>query len=354
MRAKEFLFELADKPYPFQIAQQTAARGTFGFNTDNGSEYIVHITPYAEGGAFQNNALDVSFALMQNGKHVGTATGTAGEDALRVFSTVLEAVKQALTKRAEQGVEINYIQFKADTTEPKRVALYQRFAKNINRYLPGWEFAGSNVNDGIATFLVKRKSEELDEVEELDFISKSKSAGFRGPKNIYVIKDRYGAKKLLDTGRYSIWKSHEMGTSIYYVVDNKTDLAQIQLTATERNNVLSGLGLYAAPGNTIKAADFYRLLITKLNKVLVADKQSPGSQAVWAKLNKFPDVGVHGWLNGKAVNIDTKDREYAYGTSPKKSGRWVMNPSTGMQRWVSNDTPENRDAVKMKLVAHKK
>ena len=120
----------------------------------------------------------------------------------------------------------------------------------------------------------------------------------------------------------------------------------------DRNNVLDDLSLFAAPNNTVKAADFYRILITKLNKILVADRQSPGSQAVWAKLAKFPDVNVHGWLNGKPVNITPADREYAYGTEER--GRWKMNSATGIQSWISNDTPENRAAKNMKLVAHKK
>ena len=150
------LTELADKPYPFQIAQHGAEKSTFGFDTDNESEYIVKIVPFVVGQAFQNNALDVSFALMQDGRYVDTATGQAGQDALRVFGTVVEAVKQTIAKRTEQGLNIEYIQFKAVSKEPKRVALYQRFAKNIGRYIPGWEFWKNWYDDGISTSIVKK------------------------------------------------------------------------------------------------------------------------------------------------------------------------------------------------------
>lgn len=191
----------------------------------------------------------------------------------------------------------------------------------------------------------------IDEVEELTRVSKSKKQGFRGPRDVTTLSKNFGLEQVLDTGNFSIWYGRVKGYAMYYVVDNTTQQAQIQLMAHERNNVLTDLNLFAAPGNTIKAADFYRILITKLNKVLVASQQSPGSQAVWAKLNKFPDVGIHGWADGKPVNIDTRDREYAYGTQP--GGRWVGS-RTGVQQWTSNDTPENRAAKNMKLVAHKK
>lgn len=195
-----------------------------------------------------------------------------------------------------------------------------------------------------------RAHELANEVEELDSVSKSKRQGFRGPRKVSVIQSSFGAKKLLDAGNFSIWRGSERGQSLYYVVDNRTQEAQIQLMCLERNNVLKDLSLFAAPGNTIKAVDFYRLLITKLNKVLVASSQSPGSQAVWAKLNKFPDVGIHGWLNGKAVNIDTRDREYAY--APYQSS-YEKDPATGRLRQAKK-SPELVDALNMKLVAHKK
>lgn len=176
----------------------------------------------------------------------------------------------------------------------------------------------------------------IDEVEEIE-LSRSKRAGYAGPRDIEVLSKGFNLKKVLDLGNFSIWRGSKYGNSIYYIVDNRTKQAQIQLTARERKNVLSHLNLFAAPGNTVKAADFYRLLITKLDKVLVGDRQSPGSQAVWAKLNKFPDVGIHGWLDGKPVNIDTRDREYAYG-----------------DRVGSIAPQEFKDAYNMKLVAHKK
>lgn len=186
-------------------------------------------------------------------------------------------------------------------------------------------------------------SDSIDEVEEIE-VSKSKHQGYAGPRDIEILAPGFDLKNVLELGNFSIWRGSKHGNSIYYIVDNRTKQAQIQLTARERKNVLSNLNLFAAPGNTVKAADFYRLLITKLDKVLVGDRQSPGSQAVWAKLNKFPDVDIHGWLRGKPVNIDTSDREYAYATRKQAFGH----------NWHDNGSPEFTNAFDMKLVAHKK
>lgn len=191
----------------------------------------------------------------------------------------------------------------------------------------------------------------IDEVEELSSVSKSKTKGFKGPRDVEGIK-ALGVTPITDLGQFSVWHGSMQGESIYYIIDNSSQQAQIQLGCRERNNVLTHLNLYAAPGNTVKAVDFYRILITKLGKTLVADRQSPGSQAVWARLAKLPDVGVHGWLNGQAVNITPADREYAYGTPD--GGRWSRANKTGVQSWISNKTPENTAARNMKLVAHKK
>ena len=204
---------------------------------------------------------------------------------------------------------------------------------------------------GLGRAIYKVGESELDEVEELDSVSKSKRQGYMGPRNINVLQRQLGVNQLLNLKNFSIWSSSNGVQSIYYVVDDRTQEAQIQLRCEEKNNVLSYLDLFAAPNNTIKAADFYRILITKLNKVLVADRQSPGSQAVWAKLNTFPDVSIHGWLNGKPVNITAADREYAYAEPPEN---WLAGfNKTGRPRYARR-SKELDDAYKMKLVAHKK
>ena len=120
--------------------------------------------------------------------------------------------------------------------------------------------------------------------------------------------------------------------------EGKVDLA---LGSIEVNNVLSKLNLYAInKQNTLKAHNFYAFLITKLNKTLVAAEQSPGGHAVWKQLQKFhKNISIHGWLHGKAVNVDMRDPEYTH--APEES-------------WLDHDSAEIQNARNMKLIATKK
>lgn len=151
------LTELADKPYPFEFVQHGAVKSAFGFTTDADSEYVVEIYPMRSGNSFQNNLLEVTFAQLKDGATIDSQTGDAGSDALRIFGTVVAATKEALAKRTGQGLNIEYIRFLAKNGEPKRVALYTRFAKNIGRYLSDWEFDGSESKGESTVFQVKRK-----------------------------------------------------------------------------------------------------------------------------------------------------------------------------------------------------
>jgi hypothetical protein len=165
LKESQQLTELADKPYPFQYAQHGAMQSAYGFETESGAEYAVIIFPRKLGSGFQNNLLEVTFALLQDGEAIDTQTGQAGKDALRIFGTVLEAVKSALNKRTEQGLDIEYIRFAAKNLEPKRVALYSRMAQNIGRYLPGWTFDSTEQNNNSTSFVVKRSTELNDAVK---------------------------------------------------------------------------------------------------------------------------------------------------------------------------------------------
>jgi hypothetical protein len=123
-------------------------------------------------------------------------------------------------------------------------------------------------------------------------------------------------------------------------INPTTGLSDMELRGYEKNKVLSNLTLVAHPGNTIKAHQFYHFLITKLNKTLVANRQSPGSTKVWGQLQRYHrDVGIHGWLNGKAINIDMQDQEYTHEPKPTD---------------FRKIPPESKDAYNMELVAYKK
>jgi hypothetical protein len=179
-------------------------------------------------------------------------------------------------------------------------------------------------------------SEIIQEVEEIDITKSKRNYSVDRPKTIKQLDDA-GAMQILRVGDILIYRDGSKSVPRYTSVLQSTGRVQIILECEERNGVLTNLRLMALPGNTLSAAKFYHMLITKLNKTLVGTHQSPGSQATWAKLNKYRDVEIHGWLNGKPVNITPLDREYAYA------------PAVGYF-----SPQELKDANKMKLVACKK
>lgn len=133
MRAAELLLELADSHYEI-LVQTTDHYGLhYFFETRTGDEYKVQIL--WDGPLGQ---VSVEFALRQGVEWADHVTGGAGTESLRVFSTVIHCVKDAIAREPE----IDTITFDATFAEPSRVALYRRFAANASRYLPGWRYVG--------------------------------------------------------------------------------------------------------------------------------------------------------------------------------------------------------------------
>jgi len=93
------------------------------------------------------------------------------------------------------------------------------------------------------------------------------------------------------------------GDTTYFALDPRTKKATIAVRGKLKNGVLSNLYLAAKNNNKLPAEDFYHYLIKNYLKALETDSQSEGAIKVWQKLSKKRDVNIHGWYNGKAVNI---------------------------------------------------
>ena len=188
-------------------------------------------------------------------------------------------------------------------------------------------------------------TEGLNEVEEIDYISHKKGKQHHDDPTNKDDLERLGAVivgRMKSGHTIYVEKSKDSSSWTSYYALSPTGLVDLALGGYEKKNVLSDLNLYAInKANTLKAHDFYHFLITKLNKVLVADRQSPGGHAVWKQMQKFhKDINIHGWLKGKPVNIDMNDDEYTH--APEHSD------------YLSDVSPETSDAMKMQLVASKK
>lgn len=161
-----------------------------------------------------------------------------------------------------------------------------------------------------------------DLVDEVKLLARVKGKGSEPgqlPKFGREIKpgqeQRYLGKKIADFGDYEIWQEYIGGQVSYHLFNPATRQAIItsfgsRYPGNPHSFVISGL--YAAPGNPIRAAEFYRALIHELGLTLVSDrKQSPGGQKVWQQLEKFRDVEVHGYdtRTGEVLNIGASDEE---------------------------------------------
>ena len=163
---------------------------------------------------------------------------------------------------------------------------------------------------------------EVNLVAEVKLLAKVKGKGAdlsnlpRGGREIPQGRElEYLGRRQADLGPYEIWRDY-LGGQVSYHLWNPTTRRTIITAFGSRyhRNPHSFIvsGLYAAPGNPIRAAEFYRALVRDLGLTLISDrKQSPGGQSVWQQLEKFPDVEVYGFdtRTGKVLNIGAGDEE---------------------------------------------
>ena len=130
---------------------------------------------------------------------------------------------------------------------------------------------------------------------------------------------KYIGKPVGKLGRYPIYRDYLEGQLSYHLLD--PDTRQVLITSfgsRYRDNPNSYVisGLYAAPGNPVRASQFYHALIKDLGLTLVSDVvQSPGGYKVWKELEqRFRDVNVYGYDTRKnqLINIGTDDEEESH------------------------------------------
>jgi hypothetical protein len=160
---------------------------------------------------------------------------------------------------------------------------------------------------------------ELDEVQILSRVKGKGSEPGQLPRFGRPIEageeSRYLGRRIADYRGHEIWRDFLGGQLTYTLFDPESRQAVItafgsRYPGNPNSFVISGL--YAAPGNPIRAAEFYRALIQELGVTLISDrKQSPGGQRVWQQLERFPDVEVYGYdtRTGKTLNISASDEE---------------------------------------------
>jgi hypothetical protein len=189
-----------------------------------------------------------------------------------------------------------------------------------------------------------RANEFIYEVEKIelnkDKAVKNLSQGQESEQSLIAGKAKFLGKTATGHKIYQSRLVTDTSDAKFDAINPTTGLSNMEVRGYIKNGVFKNLTLVAHPGNTIKAHQLYHFLITKVGLTLMADRQSTGSMKVWGQLQRYHrDVAIHGWLNGKAVNIDMRDTEYTHEPKP---------------RWNQNVSPEAKDAYNMKLVAYKK
>lgn len=160
---------------------------------------------------------------------------------------------------------------------------------------------------------------ELGEVQILSRIKGKGSQPGQLPKYGREIKPGQEKKYLGDRvgkfDRFEIWKEWFGGQLSYHLFDPQERRVIITTFGSQyKDNPNSYIvhGLYAAPGNTVKAHQFYRALIVDQGLTLVSDnKQSPGGNRVWQTLERYPDVEIYGFdtKTNQLHNFGARDSE---------------------------------------------
>jgi len=133
---------------------------------------------------------------------------------------------------------------------------------------------------------------------------------------------RYLGQQVGRLGRYQLWRDWLGGQLSYHVFDpgSRTVVLTTFGSRYHRNpNSYIIHGLYAAPGNPVKAHQFYRNLILDQGLTLISDrKQSPGGNRVWQRLEAYPDIEVYGFdtRTGEVMNFGAADAEM-YAVPPR-------------------------------------
>lgn len=132
---------------------------------------------------------------------------------------------------------------------------------------------------------------------------------------------KYLGRQVGKLGRYEIWRDYIGSQVSYILVDPGEEGRRAVIIAfgsryARNPNSFIIAGVYAAPGNPVKAHQFYHALITELGLTLISDyKQSPGGQSVWKNLGRrYRDISVFGYdtKNDQLLNVTADDEEMTH------------------------------------------
>ena len=148
-----------------------------------------------------------------------------------------------------------------------------------------------------------------------------------------------------------------------YILADKDDKIMILLAVDRFGKSWKVSTVSAASKNIVPANKFYAWLIKNQGITLVSgSEQSAGGKKIWERLSKEPGIGVHGWINGKAVNLgpnlspETEDDTHmTLGERRRAKDDMLFNTRSKEDNAAMDaDVRDLDDTYKMLLVAFKK
>ena len=130
LKPKAKLNEMFDRPYSWSKLSSRADGAIYGFSTDGGVVYEVEFGQYTEGP--RKGSVDVAFGARLPRQTRFSYDKTDTGDSIRVFSTVLEIMREYLRSRW-----VKELTFSASEFDPKRQSLYKRL---VDKYAGGMGF----------------------------------------------------------------------------------------------------------------------------------------------------------------------------------------------------------------------
>lgn len=100
-------------------------------------------------------------------------------------------------------------------------------------------------------------------------------------------------------GGYELWRDRLGLSTSYNVFDPEKRRVELTMHGTRFISNPSSFiifGVYARPGNQVRAIELYEFLIRRLGLTLISDRnQSPGGQRVWKQLHRKHSLNVYGY-----------------------------------------------------------
>jgi len=159
------LTELANTSYEYELIKNSDVMKEYEFFVPTADEKFLEyrVTVFFNNhDDFENpDSLEIMFRTKTNAAKkdvlnlsipTDKVTGTGKEKTFKILSTIIDILKKELKSNSN----LKFVEFGAKSHEESRVKLYNHFADNINRYLPGWKLVKVHRKNSSFNYLLQK------------------------------------------------------------------------------------------------------------------------------------------------------------------------------------------------------